>query len=108
MKKKQGTRRYKVQGINDRETNASFETTFCSLVPCTLCPQKHLACRARGLIFALHFKGGKKIVRADFSDLVAQLVEHNTFNVGALGSSPSGITEAPFAGLYFLKRDLNA
>jgi hypothetical protein len=25
-------------------------------------------------------------------DLVAQLVEHNTFNVGALGSSPSGIT----------------
>ena len=27
-------------------------------------------------------------------DLVAQLVEHNTFNVGALGSSPSGITNA--------------
>ena len=26
-------------------------------------------------------------------DLVAQLVEHNTFNVGVLGSSPSGITE---------------
>lgn len=25
-------------------------------------------------------------------DLVAQLVEHNTFNVGALGSNPSGIT----------------
>ena len=25
-------------------------------------------------------------------DSVAQLVEHNTFNVGALGSSPSGIT----------------
>jgi hypothetical protein len=25
-------------------------------------------------------------------DLVAQLVEHKTFNVGALGSSPSGIT----------------
>lgn len=25
-------------------------------------------------------------------DLVAQLVEHNTFNVGVLGSSPSGIT----------------
>jgi hypothetical protein len=25
-------------------------------------------------------------------DLVAQLVEHNTFNVRALGSSPSGIT----------------
>ena len=28
-------------------------------------------------------------------DLVAQLVEHNTFNVGALGSSPSGITTKP-------------
>ena len=26
-------------------------------------------------------------------DLVAQLVEHNTFNVGVLGSSPSGITK---------------
>ena len=28
------------------------------------------------------------------NDSVAQLVEHNTFNVGVLGSSPSGITEA--------------
>lgn len=27
-------------------------------------------------------------------DLVAQLVEHITFNDGALGSSPSGITKA--------------
>ena len=26
------------------------------------------------------------------NDFVAQLVEHNTFNVGVLGSSPSGIT----------------
>ena len=25
-------------------------------------------------------------------DLVAQLVEHHTFNVGVLGSSPSGVT----------------
>ncbi len=25
-------------------------------------------------------------------DLVAQLVEHNTFNVGVLGSNPSGVT----------------
>ena len=32
------------------------------------------------------FRTGLKV------DLVAQLVEHNTFNVGALGSSPSGIT----------------
>ena len=28
------------------------------------------------------------------NDSVAQLVEHNTFNVGVLGSNPSGITEA--------------
>jgi putative endonuclease len=27
-------------------------------------------------------------------DLVAQLVEHNTFNVGAQGSNPCGITQA--------------
>ena len=26
-------------------------------------------------------------------DSLAQLVEHNTFNVGVLGSSPSGITK---------------
>ena len=26
------------------------------------------------------------------TDLVAQSVEHNTFNVGVLGSNPSGIT----------------
>ena len=26
-------------------------------------------------------------------DLVAQLVEHNTFNVGVLGSSPSQVTK---------------
>ena len=26
-------------------------------------------------------------------DSVAQLVEHNTFNVGVLGSNPSGITD---------------
>ena len=31
-------------------------------------------------------------------DPVAQLVEHNTFNVGVLGSSPSGITRSPSAG----------
>ena len=28
-------------------------------------------------------------------DLLAQLVEHNTFNVGVLGSSPKQITERP-------------
>lgn len=35
-------------------------------------------------------------------DLVAQLVEHNTFNVGALGSSPSGITKRPSFETVFL------
>jgi hypothetical protein len=36
-------------------------------------------------------------------DLVAQLVEHNTFNVGALGSSPSGITKkAVIRRLFYL------
>lgn|GEM_PF-3405016 len=41
-------------------------------------------------------------------DLVAQLVEHNTFNVGALGSSPSGITENPsrLAGRIFVSKAL--
>ncbi len=36
-------------------------------------------------------------------DLVAQLVEHITFNDGALGSSPSGITKSPdrYRGLFF-------
>ena len=46
--------------------------------------EKLLAQKAGDCIFALPKKG--KV------DLVAQLVEHNTFNVGALGSSPSGIT----------------
>ena len=27
-----------------------------------------------------------------FNDLLAQLVEHDTFNVGVLGSSPRGVT----------------
>lgn len=33
-------------------------------------------------------------------DSVAQLVEHNTFNVRVLGSSPSGITAAAFKPLF--------
>ena len=56
--------------------------------------------RRRELISALHFKNGwsgafsvvLQTRRPINIDLVAQLVEHNTFNVGALGSSPSGIT----------------
>jgi hypothetical protein len=35
---------------------------------------------------------GEVLIKKLSVDLVAQLVEHNTFNVGALGSSPSGIT----------------
>ena len=34
-------------------------------------------------------------------DLVAQLVEHNTFNVGVLGSSPSGITGAASSRFFY-------
>ena len=33
----------------------------------------------------------KEVLKND--DLVAQLVEHNTFNVGVLGSNPSQITK---------------
>jgi hypothetical protein len=46
--------------------------------------QKVLAAKACTLIFAL------PITKRE--DLVAQLVEQYTFNVWALGSSPSGIT----------------
>gem|GEM_PF-6475472 len=44
----------------------------------------------------LHSQTGKQEV-----DFVAQLVEHNTFNVGALGSSPSGITQKAHRGMRF-------
>ena len=40
------------------------------------------------LLYLHHFK--QKQLKCDS---VAQPVEHNTFNVGVLGSSPSGITE---------------
>jgi hypothetical protein len=43
--------------------------------------------------FALPLRNGL-LVRIVWKDPVAQLVEHDTFNVGVLGSSPSGITEA--------------
>jgi hypothetical protein len=44
------------------------------------------------LIFALpkRKRGGE--IQFFFYDLVAQLVEHYTFNVRVLGSSPNGIT----------------
>ena len=40
----------------------------------------------------LHHQNGSNSGLAT-DDSVAQLVEHNTFNVGVLGSSPSGITK---------------
>jgi hypothetical protein len=46
----------------------------------------HLEKTDRGMIICA-------LVRDFRVDLVAQLVEHNTFNVGVLGSSPSGITD---------------
>lgn len=51
----------------------------------------------------MHSQTGKQeVVPPDsLGDFVAQLVEHNTFNVGALGSSPSGITEKRIAGCAF-------
>lgn len=47
-------------------------------------------------IFALP----KNIQRLD--DSVAQLVEHDTFNVGVLGSSPSGITNHANAWFFYV------
>jgi hypothetical protein len=35
----------------------------------------------------------RSVFKIVFFDPVAQLVEHYTFNVGVLGSNPSGITE---------------
>ncbi len=44
-----------------------------------------------GYLCVLNFKKGHK--KANVIDLVAQSVEHYTFNVRVLGSNPSGITE---------------
>lgn len=43
-----------------------------------------------GYLCVLNFKKGHK--KANVIDLVAQSVEHYTFNVRVLGSNPSGIT----------------
>ena len=45
------------------------------------------------LIFALQFQDPVWVSNWCLEDSVAQLVEHDTFNVGVLGSSPSGITK---------------
>ena len=39
--------------------------------------------------------------RFSSTDPLAQLVEHNTFNVGVLGSSPKRITEKRLISLFF-------
>ena len=49
--------------------------------------QKTCGCRKNTL--PLHSQSGIESI----DDSVAQQVEHNTFNVGVLGSSPSWITE---------------
>ena len=49
--------------------------------------QKTCGCRKNTL--PLHSQSGIESI----NDSVAQQVEHNTFNVGVLGSSPSWITE---------------
>ena len=59
--------------------------------PVFLHSQKMADFRRQGLGFKMLAPKFRR--RARIKDLVAQLVEHNTFNVGALGSSPSGITE---------------
>ena len=43
-----------------------------------------------------------KVLRKKVFDSVAQLVEHNTFNVGVLGSSPSRITKPLKTGAFFM------
>jgi hypothetical protein len=43
------------------------------------------------------------VQKDSFGDLVAQLVEHNTFNVGAQGSNPCGITTAGESLLFYLR-----
>ena len=42
----------------------------------------------------------ERFLRKSCNDSVAQLVEHYTFNVGVLGSNPSGITTLPTVRLF--------
>ncbi len=64
--------------INQAVVSGKFQKTFA----------KKFDAMCFCLIFALPFKNGT-------ADSVAQLVEQYTFNVWALGSSPSGITKTP-------------
>jgi hypothetical protein len=58
-----------------------------NLVRCEFCVFLHSQKRHNGS------ENEAVIKLREWLDLVAQLVEHITFNDGALGSSPSGITE---------------
>ena len=51
------------------------------------------ACHAGGHGFESRTHRHNDIKRMKENDFVAQLVEHNTFNVGAMGSSPIGVTK---------------
>ena len=44
-------------------------------------------------IVTLHRFSGETLTESPKDDSLAQLVEHNTFNVGVLGSSPRRITK---------------
>ena len=46
-------------------------------------------------IYSVHLHHQNGLCRDGTGESVAQQVEHNTFNVGVLGSSPSGFTKYP-------------
>ena len=52
-----------------------------------------IVCKKKIILYLHPLKG--KINLLESIDPVAQLVEHYTFNVVALGSNPSGITKRP-------------
>ena len=51
------------------------------------------ACHAGGRVFESRTHRHNDMNLMKENDFVAQLVEHNTFNVGAMGSSPIGVTK---------------
>ena len=58
---------------------------------------------ARNQVSGFLIQGFKTFPTSLGKDSVAQLVEHNTFNVGVLGSSPSGITKAGKPAFFIYK-----
>ncbi len=60
------------------------------------------------IAFSVIFALPKNICIVSTVDLVAQLVEHNTFNVGVLGSNPNGITKrGSRLFFYFIPEEIN-